>query len=255
MQQPRRIAVGGTRADETVLFALQAAEVGEWLGEARFALTFECLISTRCRPSDSAKAAVYHREILRSHIGQTTMDATQFDEVFAEIVVNPLRMEGFRTEGKSLYMDDGCCQFAWARGSGRLSTRGTFAHIVGFRHSFLRGTSEQIHATAPHAPSDYPWVLSGEQLVGSSRSDWCFDPSRLMALPYGRFGYATLSRNLVVTAIQERRDAFLRYVSWFRKLSLTEAHSQIVAHTDQYWIARLWDADYRAALRIDTQNS
>ncbi|SDG98002.1 hypothetical protein SAMN04487926_101498 [Paraburkholderia steynii] len=183
------------------------------------------------------------------------MDAIQFDEVFAEIVVNPLRKEGFRTEGKSLYMDDGRCQFAWARGGGRLSTRGTLAHIVAFRHSFLRGTSEQIHAKAPHAASDYPWVLSGEQLVGSLHTDWCFDPSRLMALPYGRFEYATLSRELAVTALQERRDAFLQYVSWFRNLNLTEAHSQIVAHTDQYWIARLWDTDYRAELKIDTPSS
>lgn len=96
------------------------------------------------------------------------MNAKEFDELFEETVARRLENEGFSREGKSLYMVDGVCQFGWVRGGGRLSQAGTLAHVIVFRHSFLRGKSGALHTDAPHATGDYPWTLSGENLVGST---------------------------------------------------------------------------------------
>lgn len=176
-------------------------------------------------------------------------DREAFDEIFDEAVVQPLAVEGFRREGKSLYMDDGILQFAWMRGSGRLSIPGTLTHIVAFRHSFLRGKAEKLSATAPHAVGDYPWIFSREDLVKSSCNDWYFKPTRLMTPPYGRLLYSVLPHNAVAALLAERRSAFLRYVAYARTLDAVDAHSQIALHAGEYWIARLWDEDYRANLK------
>ncbi|RKE36039.1 hypothetical protein B0G76_2185 [Paraburkholderia sp. BL23I1N1] len=177
------------------------------------------------------------------------MNAQEFDELFEEIVVTRLENEGFSREGKSLYMVDGACQFGWIRGGGRLSKAGTLAHVVVFRHSFLRGKSVALHTDAPHATGDYPWILSGEDLVGSTPIDWCFEPSRLMTPPYGWLNYETLSADQVAASLDARRVALLDYVAWARSLSLSEAHVQVARHANDYWIAGLWDEDYRAILK------
>ncbi|MFP6561341.1 hypothetical protein WJ542_24000 [Paraburkholderia sp. B3] len=177
------------------------------------------------------------------------MNAQEFDEVFEETVAKRLTNEGFRREGKSLYMADGVCQFGWIRGGGRLSQAGMLAHVIVFRHSFLRGKSGEIHTNAPRAAGDYPWILSGEHLVGSSRIDWCFDPSRLMTPPYGNLNYTALSADQVAALMDARRVALLNYVAWARALSLAEAHGQVARYAKDYWIARMWDEDYRVILK------
>ena len=53
------------------------------------------------------------------------MDAKAFDDIFEDVVVRPLTAEGFRREGKSLYMDDGILQVAWMRGSTGSPASGT----------------------------------------------------------------------------------------------------------------------------------
>lgn len=146
-------------------------------------------------------------------------------------------------------MSDDVCQFGWIRGGGRLSQAGMLSHIVVFRHSFLRGKSGEVHKSAPHAAGDYPWILSGEDLVGSSRIDWCFDPSRLMAPPYGKLHYAAFPADQVAILMDARRVALLNYVAWARALSLTEAHDQVARYANDYWIARMWDEGYRAILK------
>ncbi|WP_322052070.1 hypothetical protein [Paraburkholderia bannensis] len=177
------------------------------------------------------------------------MNAQDFEELFEVTVVKHLINEGFRREGKSLYMTDGVCQFGWMRGGGRLSQAGTFAHVVVFRHSFLRGRSGAFHTSAPRAAGDYPWILSGEDLVGSSQTDWCFEPSRLMSPPYGKLNYAALSADQVTASMIARRVALLDYIAWARGLSLAEAHGQVAEHARDYWIARMWDEDYRVNLQ------
>lgn len=186
----------------------------------------------------------------RERTDHIAMHAQEFDELFDEIVARPLTVDGFQKKGKSLYRDDGNCQFAWIRGGGRLSAPGTVSHIVGFRHSFLRRKSGDRPVSAPHDAGDYPWVFSCESLVGSKSTEWLFDPVRLMSLPFGRMVYSALSVDEAITALNARRSAFLEYVSWARALTLADAHGQIESYVSEYWIARLWDEDYRVHLTV-----
>lgn len=181
--------------------------------------------------------------------GYFAMRAQHFDELFNDVVARPLEADGFQKQGKNLFGGDANCQFAWIRGGGRLSGPGEVAHIVCFRHSFLRGKSESQPTGIPRDPGDYPWVFSCENLIDSKPSEWVFDPARLMAPPFGRLVYSDLSVDEAVTWLDARRSAFLQYVAWARKLPLTTAHSQIATYVKDYWIARLWDEDYRAHLK------
>lgn len=176
------------------------------------------------------------------------MHAGEFDALFNEIVAHPLMADGFQRKGKSLYRDDGNCQFAWIRGGGRLSALGTISHLVAFRHSFLRKKSEDRPIGAPHGAGDYPWVFSGESLIGSRPTEWLFDPARLMSLPFGKMDYSVLSVDEAIAALDARRAAFLEYIAWARTLTLADAHSQIESYVKEYWIARVWDEDYRGHL-------
>lgn len=178
------------------------------------------------------------------------MLAEEFEELFDKVVARPLASDGFQRNGKSLYSDDRQCQFAWIRGGGRLSVSGAAACVVGFRHSFLRGKSEYRPARAPHDAGDYPWLFSCEHLVGSKSTEWIFDPARLMSPPFERMVYSTLSVDEIVSTLTAQRSAFREYIAWAKGLSHADAHRQIALHTKDYWIARLWDEDYRTHLSI-----
>ncbi|MFL9924470.1 hypothetical protein PQR62_09345 [Herbaspirillum lusitanum] len=174
------------------------------------------------------------------------MQKTEFEEIFDEIVARPLEAIGFQKKGTRLLSDDGLVQIAWVRGGGRLASPGTIVHLACFRHSFLRDKSETVPTAAPGEPGEYPWVFSSEELLNTNPQDWAFDPSRLMSLPYGRLDFSTLSTADVISALTDRRTAFTKYVSWARALSLKEAHEQIASHVEKFWVARLWDQDYRS---------
>ncbi|MFJ9453171.1 MULTISPECIES: hypothetical protein [unclassified Herbaspirillum] len=174
------------------------------------------------------------------------MQKNEFEEIFDEIVTHPLKALGFQKKGARLLSDDGMVQIAWVRGGGRLASGGAMAHLACFRHSFLRDKSETVPAVAPSEPGEYPWVFDCEALLNTNPHDWTFDPSRLMSLPYGRLDFSTLSTADVVSALSERRTAFAKYVSWARALSLKEAHEQIAYYVERFWVARLWDQDYRS---------
>lgn len=181
--------------------------------------------------------------------GHFAMHSQEFDDLFNEVVAHPLEADGFQKQGKSLFGGDTNCQFAWIRGGGRLSGTGEVAHIVCFRHSFLRGKSENQPTGIPHDFGDYPWIFSCENLIGSKPGEWVFDPARLMSPPFGRMFYSALSVDEAVAALDARRSAFLKYVAWARTLPLATAHSQIATYAKDYWIARLWDEDYRVHLK------
>ena len=174
------------------------------------------------------------------------MQKNEFEEIFDETVAHPLEALGFQKKGTRLLSDDGLVQIAWVRGGGRLASAGTIAHLACFRHSFLRDKSETVPAVAPSEPGEYPWVVNCEALLNTNPHDWAFDPSSLMSLPYGRLNFSMLSTEDVVNALSKRRTAFAKYVSWARTLSLKEAHQQIACHAERYWVARLWDQDYRS---------
>lgn len=173
------------------------------------------------------------------------MHKAEFEGLFDEVVSRPLANRGFVRRGKSFFLSECDRQVAWIRGAGRLTVPGNIAHIACFRHSFLRDMNETVPKEAPGAPEHYPWVLNAEQLPTTAALDWSFDPSQLMNLPYGRYEFASAEQAVVRADLSARRDSFLRYVDWATGLLLDEAVAQIRPWADEYWVARLWLADYQ----------
>lgn len=174
------------------------------------------------------------------------MQKQEFDEIFEEIVSEALTNQGFAQRGKSLFLENGNSQIAWIRGAGRFAAAGSVAHLVCFRHAFLRDKDERVPEVAPSYAENYPWVLSAEQLPTTAPSDWRFDPARLMSLPFGRYEYAELAPSVVRSDMTKRRDGFLRYVEWASGVDRDEAESQMAPFAGEYWVARLWLEDYSA---------
>jgi hypothetical protein len=171
----------------------------------------------------------------------------EFDQIFEEVVSGALADQGFAQRGKGLFLEDGDTHVAWIRGAGRFAVPGSVAHLVCFRHSFLRDKDERVPKVAPSYAEHYPWVLNAELLPTTTSTDWRFDPARLMALPFGRYEYTDLSSSVVRSDLTKRRDGFLRYVEWASGIDRNEAESQMVPFSGRYWIARLWLEDYSAA--------
>lgn len=172
------------------------------------------------------------------------MQKPEFDEIFEEIITGVLASRGFVQRGKSLFLENGDTHIAWIRGAGRFIVPGSIAHLVCFRHAFLRGKKERIPTTAPGYAENYPWLLNAEVLPNATPKDWGFAPSRLMSLPFGRYEYADLSPSVVRSDLTKRRDGFLRYVDWASGVDVDEAEAQMIPFAEEYWIARLWLEDY-----------
>jgi hypothetical protein len=168
----------------------------------------------------------------------------EFDEIFDEIVSDALTNRGFVQRGKSLFLEDGNTHVAWIRGGGRFVVPDSIAHLVCFRHAFLRDKEGHIPAAAPGFAENYPWLLNAELLPTSIPKDWDFAPSRLMSLPFGRYDYADLSQSVVRNDLTKRRNGFLRYVDWASGVGVDEAEAQMIPFAEEYWIARLWLDDY-----------
>jgi len=188
--------------------------------------------------------------IQREYHGQFKGDLVQkqeFDETFDEVITDVLVRRGFAQRGKSLFLSEGDRQLAWIRGAGRFAVPGSIAHLVCFRHSFLRDKNELVPKAAPGDAGNYPWVLSAELLPTTSASDWRFNPSRLMGLPYGWYAYSDLSQSVVRSDLSNRRDGFLRYIDWAAGLLHGDAEAQMRPFAGEYWVAGLWLDDYEKA--------
>lgn len=73
-----------------------------------------------------------------------------------------------------------------------------------------------------------------------------------MRLPFSLLVYADLSADDVLAILIAQRTAFFTYLAWAQELPLRIAHKQIAARTPDYWLAQLWDEDYRRRLEPDS---
>ena len=178
------------------------------------------------------------------------MTADDFAKLFDEQLSHPLMETGFKQHGRSLYLHEGHTQIALIRAAGKFVIPGRIAHIVAFRHDFLRETKELVVPhQQPRYPEQYPWIIDAEQLPGSSKSAWNFAPQRHMNLPYGRYVYEGRSIASIVNHLKALRDALLaRYVPWARSVTPEDGLRAMTAHTRDWWIARIWAEDYQRFL-------
>lgn len=176
------------------------------------------------------------------------MDFNEFENQFEQHVVLPLQAIGFVSKGKSLFYDNNEVQIALIRGGGRFVSRGSIAHILAFRHKFLRCKNEKLSPKQPTEPGEYPWVLDPELLELTQKS-WNFNPSLLMSPPYGRLEYEDVHRDIVISKLVRLRSIIEKnYLPWALSLTLEDALCEMKKNYDEWWVARLWHEDYQNRL-------
>lgn len=176
------------------------------------------------------------------------MDKVQMESLFDEYVSEPLIRAGFSRNGMTLYYSDGLTQVALKRGGGRLSGPGRISLIVCFRHAFLRDKNEKIPEIQTILPGNCPWVFGVDDIIFDGK--WQFDPSKLMNLPYQSIFYDRQSETELVTYFQRRGETIInKFLPWALEKTPESALSEMTQYTDKWWIARLWEEDYRNYLK------
>jgi len=93
------------------------------------------------------------------------MERDAFDGAFQRLVLDALARAGFRSSGKTAYLATPELTVGLIRLGGRMAPPGSAAHVLCFRHTFLRGLQDggrvlQIFGTASLRPSMTGWTRS-----------------------------------------------------------------------------------------------
>lgn len=173
------------------------------------------------------------------------MEFNDFEIYFEQLVASPLKSIGFSSKGKGLFYENGEIQIALIRGSGRFALSGSIAHILAFRHKFLRCKNEKVSPKQPTEPGEYPWVIDPE-LLAMNDTSWKFNPALLMSLPYGQLEYKNSNREDVISKLTQLRSIIERsYLPWALSLKLEDALEEMKQNYEKWWVARLWYEDYK----------
>ena len=178
------------------------------------------------------------------------MTKDRFEELFTSVLADPLKYSGFERRGKSLFCPGELEQFALIRGGGRFSNKGEIKHIVCFRHSFLRETTELTVPTQPPPYAEhYPFLLEPQLLCLGGPGDWTYNPENHQRLSYGRFDFSMSSEKAVVAYLNQLRIQLTdHWMPWGRSLAPEIALSQIQPYQREWWVARIWCEDYEKHL-------
>ncbi len=175
------------------------------------------------------------------------MERDEFDDAFQRLVVDALAGAGFRSKGKTVYFATPEVTVALIRLGGRMALPGSAAHVLCFRHTFLRGVQDD----APNltTPSDYVFKFLPSVLLGSPPDTWRYRPQNL-GFDYDRLEYDALTPERAEAALVELAS-FLRnaFLPWAREMSPDRVVSQLRAHGEDAWCERRWIEDYAAWAR------
>jgi hypothetical protein len=180
------------------------------------------------------------------------MYKTEFDKAFDELVSEPLAKIGFQARGKSLLLFDRLNTVGLIRFGGRRSLPGTIAHVLCFRHSFLRDRSERVLSVPASEPFDYPYKFDVSALPSLPVLSWRYSP-RNLNYPISRFAW----QGRVQSDVEERLKALSDFLSGtFVPWSLSMTPQRVLAQIERYgenaWCERLWIEDYRRYLSDQT---
>jgi hypothetical protein len=176
------------------------------------------------------------------------MNADQFASIFDAEVREPLAKAGFRSSNKSLFFYTetfGCLSLI--RLGGRFTRPGQIAHVLCFRHLFLRQLDETVPRGFCSETFAYPYKLRLTDFAAGAeppryhprnlRYDWDRLPFDGVALPRLRKELQQLCTLLLERALP-----------WARSMTPGRAADEMRLHGEDAWIERIWLADYSAHL-------
>ena len=180
------------------------------------------------------------------------MDKAEFDQLFEYVVVQPLQDLRFKRLGQSLARFDQTNTIILMRLGGKMTLPGTLAHILCFRHSFLRDFDGNVPAKPPNNPHEYPFKFRPSLLQDRRSSDWRYEP-RNLNYDYDRFEWENRSAADVTRWLRALSEFIAtRFVPWTDGMVPRTAQAQIVRYGEKAWCDRRWDEDYERFLKASS---
>ena len=182
------------------------------------------------------------------------MDATEFNELYDGLIVEPLESAGFTRRGSSLFLESGDEILALLRfgkkSSGLLQRTYLIACV---RHRFLRELTDAVVPDEPPVTvNDYPFKERPSRLSESFVAGWSYRPINLgvRSGDYDDVGFGEAkSVEPVVEVLRALADNMLSGgVKWLERLTPQEALRQLETNGEGAWCEKLWIADYRRRL-------
>lgn len=175
------------------------------------------------------------------------MERDAFDQAFQRLVVDALASAGFRSKGKTVYLATPELTVALIRLGGRMALPGAAAHVLCFRHAFLRGVQDDTPDLT--TPSDYVFKFLPSALLASPPDTWRYRPQNL-GFDFEHLEYGALPPERVEAALVGlARFLSDTFVPWAREMSPDRVVSQLRAHGEDAWCERRWLEDYLARRR------
>lgn len=126
-----------------------------------------------------------------------------------------------------------------------MSSAGAIAHILCFRHSFLRDRTETVPTKAPREVYDYPYKF--RPLEDADR-ELIYRP-QVAGYDFERLVWENAAEGAVRQKLDRIADNIeCRFLPWADALPLATAKSQIAQFGDDAWCERMWIEDYAKQL-------
>jgi hypothetical protein len=169
------------------------------------------------------------------------MNKEAFDALFEERVAQRLARVGFVSKGKSLAFCDESLVLSLFRLGGRMSSPGSIAHVLCFRHSILRDRSETVPIGFPDEVFDYPYKFKP---LEDGRERPIYRPQNLN-YQYERLHWDNADDESVIEKLNRISEHVeVHFLPWAKAIPLAQAKSEIERHGENAWCERMWIEDY-----------
>lgn len=174
------------------------------------------------------------------------MDKTGFERLFHDRLGERLAPLGFVIRGQQLFLRDDLKTITLIRLGGRNARPGEIAHVLCFRHSFLRDMKEIVPAAASTEPHAYPYKFRPSDI--QTNQPLAYSPQNLQ-FEKDRYAFTLRDEATVASWVEALSDMIEgTFVPWATSLSPEAAMEEIIARGNGDWCERLWVDDYRAWL-------
>jgi hypothetical protein len=174
------------------------------------------------------------------------MDKTGFEQLFHDRLERRLAPLGFVFRGQQLFLRDELNTIALIRLGGRMAQPGTIAHVLCFRHSFLRDMKEIVPAAASAEPHSYPYKFRPSDI---QRKQPLAYSSQNLQFPKDGYDFTPFDEAAVASWVEALGDMMEGiFMPWVATRSPEAALAEIIARGNGDWCERLWVDDYEAWL-------
>lgn len=176
------------------------------------------------------------------------MDAKEFNRQYEDLLVEPLRNIGFRTNGQSLSYTEDQTVLALLRFQMKFSGLTQRTHfLLCVRHVFLRTLEKQLATKFLSDASEYPFKLPVSRLSQNMLESWHYQPINLGPREYDTVLFGELTdASAILSAMREKITN--SGLAWMEHLTPAESLKQVRRHGEGAYCEKIWIEDYEGFL-------